>query len=165
MTEQQSAEIVLRNQGLFYTIANKHGPIGSSYDENDIAQEMFIDALKAVKRDFDPSAGSEQNFLSLVGWRTTTRLRKRAKKFASGVLEHDIEIPVADNYFRELFEDFRDRLAQVSEVFAETVMMLYEAEGNIAKAARMHNKTHWEIKKELQRIRQHPIGVDIAACL
>jgi RNA polymerase sigma factor (sigma-70 family) len=163
LTDIQTHEIVLRNKGLIYTIANKHGPIDPNYDTDDLAQEMFVRALEAVQKAYDPERGTETGFLSFVSWKALYRIRKRETRGDTlTIADFEDYAPNISEYFRGLFDELCRALKEISDDLVQTVRMLYMTGGNVATAAAMFGLPKSVLYANMERIRALPAGVDIA---
>jgi len=165
MTRKQAQAMAVRNMGLIYTIANKHGCIGSVLDEDDLAQEMFIAAVDAFEHSFDPLRGTESTFLGCVLWRQAHRLRSQNKSIniPDGDLLDGSERGDAATYFKVLFDDLAQRLAAYSSDLAEVLRILFQTGGNVDHASVLLGMKTSAVYDRINRIRNSPIGAEVAA--
>lgn len=155
-------EIISRNHKLFYYIANKHGPVGSDYDTDDLAQELIVKALKAVRNGYDITRGTEATFLSVVSWRALHSIRRRVYGLDNDWEVRSLSSSVGASYFKALFKELLDGLAKISLRLADTVRMLLVTGGDRAAASRRFGISLKRIRTDIQKIKALPIGRAVA---
>lgn len=151
-----------RNLGLIFMVANQHGGIGAVMDPDDIAQEMFIAAVDAFERYFDPTRGTVSNFLGCVLWRFAAQLRRKHGRPLAVEIEPEYT-PEPTGYFRTLLDDLLTRLTAYSQELGHILRVMWLTEGDVSAAARVLGMSRSTLYERIELIRRSPVGMEISA--